>query len=642
MSQDDSKIEQLKKKLYSQKDDVPEMNRRKLHNKNYLVNNSWQGNQEEPVFEPSEPYYQSHGSVFKKLLLVSLAFFVIAIGIAGYVFYKGTNLVSNNNIGIAVLGPVSSPSGDVLSLNIDVSNNNSSDLLLVDLVLTFPSGTKMPNDQLTQMTSSRIPVGTIKAGSTLRQNVKAALYGQENDKKDIKISLEYRLPGSNTIFVKDKDYPIFIGTSPISVNVDYQSEATVNQDMKMTVHVVSNSTNIVNGVVLKGDYPFGFQYASSDPAPAVGNNVWTLGDLVPGQKVDIVIKGKMLGSENDQRIFQFYAGTEDSKDKTAIGTILVNNSVPIAIKKPFLSADIALNGDNSQVFVTRSGNAIRGELVWENNLDKPVNDVVIQLKIDGNLLDKTSIQAENGFYKSLDNTLTWDRTTLPDLKEVGPGEMGRLQFSFATLAPTKDISSNFRKPELSLGLNISGKRLSEQNVPEQIQSSVTKNIKVASDLALVSKLIRSSGPFTNTGAIPPVIDKETTYTVVWDIYNSFNTIRNGAVTVSIPNYVRWVGNVSPTDARISYSPDQRTITWNVGDVMPGTGFTSSPTEVIFQIGFTPSISQMSQVPLLINNQRIAGTDSFTNTIIESITSALDTKFDQDKAFKYGDDKVVGN
>ena len=60
--------------------------------------------------------------------------------------------------------------------------------------------------------------------------------------------------------------------------------------------------------------------------------------------------------------------------------------------------------------------------------------------------------------------------------------------------------------------------------------------------------------------------------------------------------------------------------WNIGDVEAGGSRTVS-----FQVGITPSLSQVGQAPTLVSDQRIFGFDRFTRTQIERTSSAITTK-----------------
>ncbi len=648
MSQDDSKIEQLKKKLYSNSDTIPAPHRGKLHPHATIVHTSWGTSAEDAdstisveKAEAATGGYKGFSSKFLKIIL-GFAGIVLVAAIAGaaYIYLGGGNLISSDNIDIKLIGPVSTPAGEELSLDVDITNLNKTDMVLTDMIVTYPEGTREAGDKKTPMSSARVPVGTIKAGETIRTNVKSVLFGEENVRKVIKVTLEYRVPETDTIFVKEKEYPIFIGSSPITLNVKYLKEITANQETEFVIDVVSNSTSVVNGVVLKVDYPFGFKYLSSDVAPLSGDNVWHLGDIAPGAERKIILRGKIVGENNEERVFRFYAGTEDARDESNIGTIFVNTTAALAVKKPFLGADIALNGKGDPVYVATAGNAVNGEIIWQNNLDVPINDIVIEAKVIGSMLDKSTVGGDRGFYRSKDSTILWDKSTLEDLAQIGPGQVGRVQFAFASLPPTEKNNAEFRRPSINVELTIRGKRLNEDNVPEEIKSTVSREVKVASGLAFNSILVRSVGPFENTGPFPPKAELESTYTVMVTVGNSFNTVKGVTYTTTLPSYVRWINKVYPENSAFTYNADKRELTFTLGDIGPGVGYTSAAKEFSYQVVLTPSVSQIGTSPTVINNQRLAGKDAFSDVIVETMLGPRDIKIEEDPNYIYGQDKVT--
>ncbi len=645
MSLDDSRIEQLKKKLYSQteKDSVP--HRVRLHPHSSLASKGWQGDTEDqnPVmgFDDARERvgYGSNNRLMKGLVIGAFMFFILAVAVAAYIFLAGSNVVSPNNIDIQMSGPVASPAGEELSLDIDIHNKNPSELQLADLVITYPEGSRRANDKISPLITDRISIGTIGAGKNVRKTIKSILFGEENVKKEIKVTLEYRVPGSSSIFVKDKIYPIFIGNSPVTLTVDTLKEITADQQAQFKITLVSNSTSIIKGLLLKVDYPFGFQYASGIPAPASGNDTWSLGDLEPGGKREITLIGKIVGGNNEERVFNFSTGTQDPNNSTSIKTVFVTSSASVSVKKPFLAADISLNGDGSNVVAVDAGDDVKGEVTWQNNLDVPVNDVVIQAHITGSMLDKTTVVGDRGFYRSIDSTIIWDKTTLPDLAEVTPGGLGRIQFSLASLPPNTPNNSSFRRPALTIDLSIKAKRLNENRVPEDIASTISRQLKIQSGLVMKTRIVRNVGPFQNTGPLPPIADKESTYTVIVNVSNSFNTVKNVVFTTTLPTYVKWLGVVNPANSNALYSADKHQVTWTLGDIAPGTGYDASAKEFAFQVSLLPSISQVGSAPTVVNAQRIAGQDAYTNTTIQDTEQLLDTQISTDPTFVYGQDKV---
>lgn len=642
MAQDDSHIEQLKKALYSKNAHIKDVQPGQLHPHSSLAQPSWEKPVDDQYPKVEYGYKGSYNPILQKLLWFAAFFFIFAVGVAGYIFYKGSNLISPNNIDITVSGPVTAPAGEELSLDIDVKNTNNSDLNLADLIITYPDGTRSTTDGVSSMINARVPMGTIKSGETVRKTVKSILFGEENARKNIKVAVEYQVPGSATLFTKEKDYAIYIGNSPLALTVDGLKEVTANQDLTLKLNIVSNSTAVVKDAVLKVDFPFGFQYTSATPAQLSGNNFWALGDVEPGGKRVIVIKGKMVGEENQSRVFKFYVGTADTRNSSAIGTVFANVSSELAVTKPFLGADVSLDGNSVPVYVARAGNQIKGEIVWQNNLDVPINDAVIQVVATGDMLDKTSIETDQGFYRSSNNTLIWDKTTLPALSQTNPGDIGRVQFSLGSLPPTQSNNALFRRPVINLVLNIKGKRLNEQKVSEEITSTVTRQVKISSGLTMVTRLVRTIGPFQNTGPLPPVPDQKTTYTALVTIYNSYNTVRDAVFTTTLPNYVRWMGNISPNTPGVNFNPDKQELTWPIGEIVAGTGYGTLPKQFAFQVELEPSVSQLGQSPIIVNNQRIAGTDVFADTVVEDVQDPLTIKIEGDPGYKYGDEKVVPN
>jgi len=646
MSIEDERIEGLKRKLYSNSGDHDEasLKRARLQRHSVLVNKSWDDEEaaekETPVVRP-ERMERDRGPLFKKLLALAFGIFVLAAAFAAYIFISGTNFVSSGNIDITLLGPVSIPAGEDLSLDVDIANRNSSDLVLADLVVTYPDGTRSADDNATPMITDRIDVGTIPKGQHVRETIKSVLFGAENSKQNIKITLEYRIGGSSSIFEKEKDYSIFIGSSPITVTVDALKEVTPEQETDFGIKVKSNSSTIIKGLVFKAEYPFGFQFVSSVPSTAGDNTTWVIGDMAPGAERDIDIRGKMIGTDNQERVFRFYTGTQDPNDASSIGTIFVTNSTSIAIRKPFLGADIALDDQSAPVVIAHAGTSVKGEITYVNNLSVPLNDVVIEAQVTGPMLDKATMNGERGFYRSVDNTIVWDQTTLADLKQVDPAGTGRVQFNFAPLAPNIGNNSSFRNQSLSLNLTIHAKRLNENNVPDEIVSNLTRKIQVSSDLGADSHLVRSIGPFQNAGPMPPMPEQASTYTVLVSLSNSYNAVKGVVYKATLPQYVTWTGQTYPSNAGATYNADTREITWNVGDMQQGIGFSSSAKQFAYQVSFLPSIGQEGTSPIIVGAARISGQDQFTSQVIGAAADPLDTKIDTDPTFTYGYDKVGG-
>lgn len=578
-------------------------------------------------------------SVFKKIFLGSIVFFILSLGYVSYQVFLGGNTVSNENITISIFGNTFTDGGEDLPLQVQIVNKNNTDLDLVDLVVEYP---KSSVGDLTEGTERlRESIGTIPAGAIHNENVNVILYGEQGSIRPVRVAIEYRVEGSNAIFVKEKMYEVTINTTPINLSLDAPTEVTPNQDVTLALKTSLNSTRSLDNVLIKLDYPVGFQFVSAEPKPTLGNNVWDLDELKPGEEHDIYIQGRMIDVfDGEEKTFHVSSGTQSTSDKSMLDVVYNTLSHTISIKRPFIQAQLYINGVYAKEYATGAKTPIQGQIRWKNNLDSVVNDMVIRAKITGTALDRKQINEQQGFYSSSEDVIIWDKNTDDRFAQVNPGESGSLGFSLASLplySPTGGIISD---PTITIEISVSGKQASAGNILKEVKSGETKTIRMISDVGLVNKALYYAGPFKNTGPIPPKAENETTYTVVWSVSNTSNSLSKVEVHATLPQLVRFVGTTIPEDGSLKYNASTKEITWDVGNVPKGTGLNSSTREIAFQIAFTPSLSQAGTAPTLINEATLTGHDNFANVNVKVSKALLTTRLFNDPDFPTGGDRVA--
>lgn len=549
------------------------------------------------------------------LFFGALLFFVVAVGVAAYMFFYGGNTVSSSNITITILGPSLIDGGKETSLEITIENRNASALELSDLIIEYPEGTRSAEDLESSLPSERISLGTIEPGGRVKQTVRAVFFGEEGSQKRILATLEYRVAGSNAVFVKEGELMVLLGASPVAVSIEGPDEAVSGQEISFTVSVRSNAQTDIENVALEGQYPFGFSVTGSDPETSVGEGLWQLGSLKPGEEKKVTVTGRIDGQDNEERVFRFLAGSEG--DLTAAHVSVPYLIVPksLTLKRPFIGGSLSLNGDQGKTVVVESGTTVRGQIAWENNLDTEVTDLVIEAKLSGQALDRGSVIASRGFYRSLDSTIVWSKDDDQDFARVAPGEGGTVDFTFT--ASGSSGSTIITNPEIAISVSVGGKRVSEAEVPEGISSVFSKTIRVGSALAVETRTRHFSGPIQNAGPMPPKADQETTYTIGWTVKNPSNTVSGSKATATLPSYVKYLGASTPGSENLTYDERSRTVTWNLGDVKAGTGFGQAARTVSFKVGLTPSASQVGTTPALTGRVVLTGDDRFTGSRVST-------------------------
>jgi hypothetical protein len=642
MPQDDrnklNRLEELKSRLFSKgyKTKI-EHKEGYSHLKRGDVADSWKAS-DKVESNPEEKFFMKT-TLFKKIFIYSVVFFVLALGYAAYIFFAGGNTVSSDNIDISVVGNNFTAGGDELALIVGITNKNNSPLELADLVLEYPKGTS--SDLSSDTEHFRQSLGTIPAGAVRNENVKVTLFGEQGSTRPIKITLEYRVAGSNAIFLKDKLYEVNITSTPINLSVDAPLTISPNQDIALNVKATLNATKPAAKILVKIDYPAGFVFVNSTPAPSFGNNVWNLGDIAPGAEHDISISGKMVGVfDGEEKTFNIGTGSQSDTDKSVIGVIFNSISHTVTIKKPFIDANLFINGVNQSEFATDAKTAVNAEIRYVNNLDTSVNDMQIVAKISGNAFNRNTVNAQQGFYDSSTDTITWDKNSFSKFAVVNPGDSGSVTFTVSPLSLFSADGGILTDPTININVSIVGSQALAGFAADQLTNSTSALVRIISDVGFSAKALYYSGPFTNTGPIPPQAEKKTTYTIDWTLSNTSNSISKAQINSTLPSWMTFLGPFSPQEENLTYNSSTKEIVWNADRVPKGAGITGPARSVAFQVSINPSLSQVGTDPILINDATLTGHDDFANVDIKVNKAGLNTNLVDDPSFIQSGGPVV--
>lgn len=564
---------------------------------------------------------------------LALVFFLAAAGAAAYLLLMGGNTISAQNIDLSVVAPSLVDSGKPAVIQYVISNRNQETLRLGSLVVTYPAGTRMAANMTQDLPQERLPVGDIPPGGQVIKTSSAVFFGAEGSAQAIRTTLEYRLSGSNAIFTKEGETSFIIGSSPISVSAAAPDEAISGQEFNMDLTVTSNATAPLKNVGLQAQVPFGWELRSAAPVADVGGVLWRLGDFMPGESKTVSLSGILTGSDGDTRVFHFQAGVESDLTAAALSVPLITSPLTITVRKPFISGLLSVEGKTGGTVSVPLGSGVHGEIAWQNNLPDDASHVVFTLKLSGMPLDTDSIST-SGFYDSSKSQVVWSEQTDSSLGTVAPGDRGRLQFGFKTLPPSVKLLSN---PFVNLALEIVAVRTGQGNVQETVTSAATMKVKLASTVTLGVAAVHFVGVFKNSGPMPPLSSQTTTYTVLWTVKNSSNDVGNGVVKATLPPYVQFVG--AGSDTSISYDAASRSVTWNLGNIAIGTGYTAPARTAAFQISLTPSVTQRGQLPALTSEATFAGQDRYAGIAITASAVAPTTRLTEDPEFVQGMEMV---
>jgi hypothetical protein len=643
-SPDDDKISRLRGAMYSRalSEKIHARDRRKLAENRDVVGNDW--NRPEPGTSPFMVAPRGIGTMrifLSWLLVAAIVFFLGAAGFFAYYFSFGGGSISASsaNIGIAISGPPHIAGGEPTELQVIVTNRNQIPLQLADLIITYPDGTRSPTDFATTLPNTRISLGTIEAGGERRGTVSAVFAGQAGARGTVKVELEYRLQGSNSIFVASSNYDFVFSSAPLSVAVSGNTETVSGQPVQIHIAVSSNAPTPVKDVLMQVNMPFGFTLSSSVPA-ATASGLWKLGDIAPGQTQQVLLNGTQSGAPGDDHIFRVTAGTRKNATSTSIDTPLSNATFAMHISQPFLGITTTVNNTTGTGVVVSPGDVVNVAINYANNLTSAITDAVIVARLSGIAIDGSTMRLTDGFYRSSDGSIIWNKTTTSGaLASLAPGDKGVLQFSFQM--PGSDALKSAHSPYLDITVNAAGNRVGESGVPETLQGTSQSRVSLASDVRIAANGLYYSNPFGSNGPMPPQAGVETTYAMVLTLTNTTNQVSSTVVRAVLPPYVRWTGVYSPASEKVTFNQHDSSVEWDVGNVAPNTGVNGSqPRQIAFSIGFTPSTSQIGQQPKLLENITLNGVDVATGASIVRTAADVTTNILGDKGFLPANANVV--
>lgn len=563
---------------------------------------------------------QKNGFSFGFVIFMIIFFFFV-----GSVFYtyinisQGTNTVSTNKIDIKITGPVSIKSGEVVDFIVDITNNNNTEVILSDLLIQYPDGSKSPIDKVQDLNNERISVGTIKPGETVRQKNSVVFFGEQNVKKNIIYSYEFNINDSSTIFKTEKDIGVLIVGSPINIIVSNVKEINNNQELTFDIKLESNTEDTLKNMQLKVEYPFGYKLLEASPKPDSDNNTWSFDSIEPLSSTSIKLKGKFIGEVNVDKNFRFILGVEDVKTKEMLTTLITQDNI-VEIRKPFVITKLLIDGDNSDNKAVDYNQNIKSDLIITNNLSEAITDVVVEVLFDGVLIDRRSINSTDGFFDSSRNIILWDKSLSKNLTNIPPGESREFGFSISTIQSNNDLIKTLRRSTSDITINVKAQRLGENRVNENIVATTKKQLRLKTNTLFTSNL------FYDKGVFQPEVEKETVYKYVGNISNTSNMIRGVEFTAKLPPNAIWKGVYGPNipTSSVKYNSSTREITIDLGDIESGTGVDKPVKELYFKIGFIPTLTQVGRLPQTIINPTLTATDSFTGERIQLKNDSMTT------------------
>src|SRR3989344_4432750 len=413
-------LEELKKRLYTKKEDFLErVSPPDISQKDFK--------KEQPEIEVAE-------SNFKKLNLSKLMgskIFWVAAGIVVLlvIFLFFSNVFNFQNIDLKIEGEKEIKSGQKISWKVTAINRNKKDIEDASLVFTVSDSLSSGG---TSIFRDRVSLGKIESGDNIEHEFETTVFGGRGKNLEARALLEYKPKSSSSFFAEEDFFSFIIAQSPVTVSFSMPEEARVGDEVKIGVRYFSQSEEKLENLFLKVDYPIGFEYKNSSKKPIENNKLWEIGALNPGEEGSFEISGILKDTPSSVLNFGASIGKRSGDDFLSFD----ETSEALVLRLSYFGVDILPKGEREK-YIASPGEEIPVLIEWKNNLPEVVEDASVEVFLEGDAADLSSVRARDGVFISKDRKVIWSSSSYKDFASISPGNSGFLGFSFKV---KKDIS----------------------------------------------------------------------------------------------------------------------------------------------------------------------------------------------------------
>lgn len=559
------------------------------------------------------PYVQN--KAIKTGIMALGAILLIATVFVGVFKWKQSSF-SEERVNISISGPEEAGSGKRLTYIIKYNNDNRTDLKNVSLKITYPENFKP--EENSQFISDGYTSGTFSMGSIPGRGAGEVVFnGKAYSPKGtlvyLKAELLYAPSGFSSQFVSNTQLGVTIASTPVNLEIFAPANISSADAVDYLVEYKNEGEVTFEDMRVRFQYPEGFSFSRSDPAPFSGNDVWYVGDLLPKQSGKIVVSGKLEGERDQVKSVWAYIGVIDQGEFISYSEEKTETNI---VASPLIIAQ-TVNGKTS--LNVNAGDELVFVLKFKNEGDMGLKDVIVTEKIESPALDYDTLRIRQGAFDFDDKRITWKASDFPILASLQPGQEGEIEFSIRLKKIIPVNSKNDNNFVISSMVKIDSPYVPTPIEMNKVISGNKLDIRLNSKIVLDTRGFYHDALLPNNGPIPPKVGHETTYTIHWKASNISNDVEKARIETILPTGVIMTGNIYPQEASLSYNERTNAIVWDIGSMKAGVGILSSPLEAAFQVRIKPSSDQEGHTVDLVGSATFSATDNFTGENLSVIT-----------------------
>lgn len=568
-------------------------------------------------------------SYFGSWIFWILIFVIVILIIAGSVYFYNY-FSTSRGISLSLSVQKSVLAGVPFDIMINFSNGSKNILKETNLSLFLPEGAVILGVENDKRVFSK-GIGDLNPGEDFQDNIKAVIFRDSQTVKNFNISISYS-SALGVRFEKNEKLDVLIRESGIKIDLITPEKVLNNGEFDLEINYSNVSEFDFSNVKLDLDFPKGFFLKKSNPQ--IIGDILEIGNLSKGKSGGVIIVGAM--SMPDQSFFEIKSKLESSYNGESV--VVSEKSAIINITPSPLSLKIV--SEPSGVVFPES--FLKYNLVYANNTDIGLKDVIIKVKLIGEMFNFNSLKTNSSF-DSRDNTIIWNAASSPELRLIDPGVSGIIEFEIQ-LKPNYPIKKiNDKNFVLKIDAEISSPTVPYYVAAEKTIGLASSEIKIGGAVSIESSVYfrDPSSNIINQGSLPLKVNKPINFIIHWIIKNFATDIKNVVIKSYLPPGARFTGIVnSNINSMPIFNERTQEIIWQIDKIIATKGVINAPIEAVFQIEVVPNLTQIGSNISLVGEVLINALDEFTGFQIGNQFGSLTTQNLKDVGFDSNYGNVV--
>ena len=543
----------------------------------------------------------------RKLSLFLIILVLVIISVSFWIYRR--NIFSKEVLRFEISGPSEAKLGDIVEYTVSYKNNGNFRLEEPELIFEAPENSIILEGKSSRQILTSEQLGeAIYPGEERSFSFRMRLIGYEGETKTAKAILSYRPKNLKARTQYSTSFLTKINNVPITFDFDTPSAVGPEQKFSLRINYFSNVEIPLPDLRVVLEVPPGFEISEINPKP-LENFEWKIGVLNKSEGGRIEIFGSISGQVGEEKLFRAKLISWQEGNPVLLKEI----SKGINLVKPSLFIRQEINGNPE--YVSFPGDWLHFEIYFKNLGYEPLKNLFLVSKLEGEAFDFSTLKTDLGLFKEGDNSIIFDWRKVSKLQYLAPIDEGKVEFWIKL------------KDEFPLTKNPTVK-----NTVFLAQAREEFETKISSKLEIDQKGYFRTDLFESFGSLPPEVGKETYYTIIWQVKNYYNDVKNVKVRATLPQEVNLTGKILPETevSKFSFDPQSREIVWSLGDLEAGRGITNLPATINFQVSFTPTQDQKGKSPDIISEVKITGEDTWTGQTLQSTDSPINTTLPDDE------------